>query len=84
MPARILNEDWSEYDNRIIRDKRDAKNFSCTEDWEVHYLVRKISRNYSQYSEDAIRKAINSCCQSTSRSHPRKEFVARVMQRLRA
>ena len=35
---KILNEDWSEYDDRKKKGQ-DSHFFSCEEDWEVEYLV---------------------------------------------
>ena len=82
MPARVLNEDWSDYDNRKIRDRRDSKDFSCTESWEVNYLLGKIRKVYPVYSEETIRNAIKACCQSVGAPHPRRSFVECVMKRL--
>jgi hypothetical protein len=45
MPQRILNEDWSDYDNRKLKGV-DARYFSCEEEWERNYLVRKIRKFY--------------------------------------
>lgn len=84
MPQRILNEDWSDYDNRKIRDRRDAKDFACTETWEVDYLVLKIRKVYPTYSEVTVRNAIAACCKRVGAPHPRKAFVECVMQNLRA
>jgi hypothetical protein len=82
MPQKVLNEDWSEYDNRKKR-YTDSKFFSCTESWEVDYLVRKITKVYPAYSESIVRAAIGSCCAMTSPNHPRPAFVECVMNRLR-
>jgi hypothetical protein len=84
MPQKVLNEDWSDYDNRKIRDLRDAKDFACTESWEVDYLVSKIRKVYPTYNENTIRNAISSCCRTVGAPHPRKAFVECVMQRLRS
>ncbi|GAA4204905.1 hypothetical protein GCM10022289_23590 [Pedobacter jeongneungensis] len=81
MPQRILNEDWNEYDNRKIRDKRDAKFFSCEEKWEVDYLVAKIKKHKSN-PEQEIRNAIAACCKTVSAPRPRKQFVECVMSKL--
>lgn len=48
MPQSILNEDWSEYDNKKKKHV-DARYFSCEESWEREYLTRKIRRLYPQY-----------------------------------
>lgn len=84
MPQRILDEDWSEYDNRKIRDRRDAKDFACTEDWEVDHLVSVTRKAYPQYTDLQIRAAIRHCCSTISPPHPRRAFVTCVITRLRS
>jgi hypothetical protein len=82
MPAnKILNEDWSEYDDRKKK-HTDANFFACTEDWEVKYLIQKISKNFPQFSTDQIKKTISDCCETTKAPHPRKAFVDCVMSKL--
>ena len=81
MPHRVLNEDWSDYDNKKIRDNRDARFFSCEESWEVEYLLKKISR-YVSKADWQIRQAISECCKSISGNKPRKALVECVMAKL--
>lgn len=83
MPQKILNEEWNDYDDKKIRDRRDAKDFACSEIWEVDYLVRKIRKVYPDYSEWSIRNVIAGCCVSVGSPHPRDKFVACVMKKLR-
>jgi uridine kinase len=83
MPKLILEDDWSDYDDKKIKDNRDRKDFACTESWEVEYLVSKIKRIYPKYPETSIRNAISSVCRSDSAPHPRERFVKRVMEILR-
>ena len=78
----VLNEDWSEYDNRKIRDGRDSSKFACTETWEVNYLVGKIRKVHPEYSESKIREAVTSCCKEVGSPHPRKQFVECVFKKL--
>lgn len=78
---KILDEDWSDYDNPKKK-KGDAKFFSCDEDWEVDYLVKKILKHYPNIGEDKIRAAIAQCCKSVPGNKPRDKFVACVMDRL--
>lgn len=78
---KILNEDWEDYDNRKLKGQ-DKKFFSCTEPWEVDYLVKKIKKHYPNYSETTIRNAIASCCKTVEAPRPRKEFVACVVSKL--
>jgi hypothetical protein len=81
MPVRILNEDWSEYDNRKKR-YVDRFFFSCEEPWEVSYLIGKIKKIYPAKSEASIRAAIESCCREIPAPRPRDKFVHCVMSKL--
>ena len=80
MPQRILNEDWSQYDDRKKRDGRDRSKFSCDEEWEKAFLVKQIKKHFPYTSEEVIRKAIESCCGSASRV--REDFVKCVVGKL--
>lgn len=84
MSVKVLAEDWSDYDNRKIRDKRDGKYFACEESWERDYLIKKIHKVYPQYSDTQIENAINLCCKTVPAPRPRKAFVECVMQRLKS
>lgn len=84
MADRVLAEDWSDYDNRKIRDKRDQNNFACEEQWERDYLIKKIRELYPKYSEERIKQAIDQCCKTITAPRPRKTFVECVMQRLQS
>ena len=77
-------ENWSDYDNRKIRDKRDGNYFACEEQWERDYLIGKIQKVYPQYSRVTIENAINQCCKTVPAPRPRKTFVECVMKRLRS
>ena len=81
MPERILNEDWSDYDDKKKK-HADARFFSCEEVWEVDYLVKKIKKHEPYKTEDAIRKAIASCCLTIPAPRPREKFVKCVMGKL--
>jgi hypothetical protein len=82
MPQKILNEDWSDYDDRKKKHV-DSKYFSCEEAWEREYLVKKIYKSYPIYSETTITAAISACCSEVHAPRPRKLFVECVMRRLR-
>lgn len=82
MPRRVLNENWDDYDNKKIRDKRDARFFSCEEPWEVDYLVKKIMKHLPGKSEQEIIEAIARCCKIVPAPRPREEFVKCVFNRL--
>lgn len=81
MPNRILNEDWSDYDNKKKK-YEDRFFFSCDEDWEIDYLLKKIKRHLPQKTDADIRNAINSCCKEIAAPRHRKTFVECVMRKL--
>lgn len=81
MPDKILNENWSDYDNKKKK-WEDRSFFSCEESWEVDYLVSKIRKIYPSKSESAVRAAITSCCKEISAPRPREKYVRCVMSKL--
>jgi hypothetical protein len=83
MPQLVLNLDWSDYDNKK-RKTVDARFFSCTEPWEVDYLIDKIRKVYPHYEKVSIKMAIQACCRISNSNNPRKEFVECVMRKLNA
>lgn len=82
MPQKILNEDWSDYDNKKKKGI-DRLDFSCEEPWEREYLAKKIQKVYPQYSLAAITAAIGACCVEVRAPRSREVFVKCVMRRLR-
>ena len=82
MPQNVLAQDWRQYEDDKTKKGVDARFFSCTQQWEVDYLVRMILKAYPYKSEDAIRTAIRSCCVSVTGNQPRKEFVECVMRKV--
>ena len=74
-------ENWSDYDNRKKK-YADARFFSCTETWEVDYLVKKIKEGFPLQAEGNVKKAIEECCRALRAPHPRDQFVTCVLQRL--
>ena len=81
MPLRVLNEDWSDYDNKKKK-WEDRFFFSCDESWEVDYLVGKIRKVYPSKTETAIRSAIASCCKEVPAPRLREKFVRCVIGKL--
>lgn len=77
----VLNEDWSDYDNRK-RTREDRLFFSCEESWEREYLLKKLKRHYPRKSEAEISSAIDACCKTVSAPRPREKFVACVTAKL--
>jgi len=80
MPDKILNEDWSDYDNKKIIGKADRNKFSCTENWEVNYLIDKIHSAHPNYTKQKIQTAIRMACMASKSPHPREMFVSRIME----
>ena len=74
-------EDWSDYDDRKQK-QEDSHFFSCTEKWEVEYLVDKIHEAFGYLDRLAIRDAITHFCNRSNAPHPRKIFVTSVLMRL--
>jgi len=83
MPHAVLNEDWSEYDDRKKRGNVDRSKFSCEESWEVDYLVRKLKSHFPKKTETEIRAAISSCCKQVPAPRPREKFVDCVTEKLK-
>jgi len=82
MPHPVLNEDWSDYDDRKITGRQDRSKFACSEPWEVNWLVNKLRKYYPTKSESDIRAAITSCCAIVGAPHPRAQFVECVTGKL--
>lgn len=82
MSLKVLNEDWSDYDNRKIRDRRDTRFFAFTENWELDYLIRKYKKAHPYLTEAAIKTAISECSVKTAAPLPREQFIQCVSERL--
>lgn len=82
MSHAVLNEDWSAYDNRKIRDNRDSSKFSCVEQWELNYLITKLRKYFPFKTDSVIRGAISACCTQVKAPRPREIFVECIVQRL--
>ena len=77
----VLHEDWSEYDNKKIRDGRDRSKFSCEEAWEREYLINKLEKHFPHKTRQHIKDAIEACCRASS-ERERTAFVTCVTGRL--
>jgi len=82
MSLKVLTDDWSDYDQRKIRDRRDARYFAFTENWELDYLIRKYKKAHPYLTEAAIKTAISECCTKADIIRPREEFIQCVSERL--
>lgn len=64
---KVLHPDeWEDYDDRKKRGGSDHRDFACTETWEVDYLVQIIRKHHLNLSDQAVRDAIKSCCQTVA------------------
>lgn len=81
MSLQKILENWSDYDNKKKK-HLDAKDFACTEAWEVDYLVGRIREHYPRKTSQEIRNAIKSCCESQKPPRPREAFVKCVLGKL--
>lgn len=78
---KILESDWSDYDNKKKK-AEDRDFFACTESWEVDYLVNKILEHHPYILITTIQLAIKSCCNIIGSPHPRVKFVECVASKL--
>ncbi|RXK83653.1 hypothetical protein [Filimonas effusa] len=83
MPHPVLNEDWSDYDDRKNKGGQDRSKVACTESWERDYIVRKLKKHYPKKSESEILQAVESCCKSISAPRPRDKFMDCVDSKLK-
>lgn len=75
MAHSILYEDWSDYDNRKIKESKNISKFSCEDRWEVEYLADKLKKHYPQKSHQLILEAISKCCHKAGTLYSREDFV---------
>jgi hypothetical protein len=78
----ILYEDWSDYDNRKIKESKNVSKFSCEDRWEVEYLADKLKKHYPQKSHQLILEAISTCCHKAGNQNSREIFVECVTSNL--
>lgn len=79
----LSHPDWWRYEDDKKKRGVDARFFSCTEPWEVDYLVRFIRERHSEFTDATIRAAITVCCTKVGGNHPRDKFVECVMTGLK-
>ena len=76
----IIKGDWSEYNSKKPR-QIDRLLFTCEEDWEIDFLVKKI-REHGDWAEEHIRQAINLACYEELKPRPRGSFIRCVIKML--
>jgi len=82
MPQRLLDENWSDYENKKRRGT-DPFFFSCEDEWEMVYLLNKVRKYFPFETDTTIRRAIESTCREIPRPRPRDKFVTTVFSKLR-
>ena len=76
-----MESDWSEYDDKK-KVTEDVNFFSCSEEWEMKYLLNKIKEECPEFEGSKMNTAISMCCMSIDAPRPREEFVSCVMKNL--
>jgi hypothetical protein len=82
MPHKILNEDWSAYENYKIEVKKNHLKIHFNEAWEVGYLSTLISKHFPHKSGEEVLEAIYSCSKTMAHPAPRKKFIECVVKKL--
>jgi hypothetical protein len=75
-------KDWSEYDHYKSSRDEAANSFLTEENWEVNFLIKKITDNYPELSQPQILDAILTCGRTISKPRQRRLLVQCVMMRL--
>ncbi len=76
----IINDDWADYENRKA-DRAERLFVNCEEDWELHYLIKKIRRHYPHLSTEEVKAAIIDSCMQISKPRPRLLFLQAVLRK---
>jgi hypothetical protein len=76
----ILNDDWADYEKRKA-DRAERLLVNCEEDWELHYLIKKIRRHYPYLSTEEVKAAILDSCRQISKPRPRLLFLQAVLRK---
>jgi len=83
MNIQELMANWSEYEDRKIKEGSDPKYFSYENEWEVAYLAEKIRKYNQSIPEEDVNNAIGSCSRIFSTPPLRRMFVQCIMMQLR-
>ena len=78
-----LMANWSEYEDRKIKEGGDPKYFSYENEWEITYLTEKIHKYNGSIPTEDLRSAIRSCSRIFSTPPLRRMFVQCVLMQLR-
>jgi hypothetical protein len=78
----VIDEDWSDYDDRKIKEQKNSSKFSCEDRWEIEYLADKLKKHYPQKSHKLILQAISNCCLKSGAPHTREVFIECVTSNL--
>ncbi len=82
IPAKVLDENWSEYESRKRQAGLDPFLFDSLQPWEVEFLVVIIGKTLPNYLPASIKTALEGCCLIDKGPHPRKAVVECVLRRL--
>jgi len=79
---KILNEDWSDFIDKKIKDGRDSDFFYGNDIWDVEYLKCKIKKHHQLLSEMFIKRTIIACGEELKSPCPRTKFIECVAHKL--
>ncbi len=79
MTIYLVLQNWSDYDNLKLKMGKEPRQFICSENWEVEYLVKKIRNIYPFIKDESIKEAIMTACNQLSLPHLREDFVREVL-----
>lgn len=80
--AAILNDDWSDYEDRKKKTGNKCYFFQPTMGWEVNYYSEKIKKHCPELNSDSIKIAINSYSRFAPEPHIRENALKWIIKRL--
>ncbi len=75
----ILLDDWSEYDNRKLRNNKEVYFVDFNHEWEVEYIIEKIKKFDPYMSNGQILDAITACYLKLSNPINRKQCLEYII-----
>lgn len=78
---KIINDDWSNYDNKKIKLGLDPQIYTA-EDWEAQYLVDVLFKYYPKQSNYKLYKIVLQCGMIKNYRCSREEFIQIVISRI--
>lgn len=74
-------KDWEDYDSRKMKEI-DKLYFSCSDPWEIDYLIKKIQDADPSIGKEKILRAVHASCKSIPSPRPRGMFIKSVVTKL--